>query len=82
MIWCGWGFGIATFFRLFNDKSDLYTYIKMIWFGFILDWSLTIIKFNVISRIHVMGVLPFCRNAVDVFYSPSRQSCDEKESVS
>ena len=35
-------------------------------------WSLTIWLFNVISRTLVNGVLPLCRDAFDVFYSPDR----------
>ena len=34
-------------------------------------WNLTIRLFNVISRTLVVGVLPLCREAVGVFYSPS-----------
>ena len=35
-------------------------------------WNLTIKLFSVISRTLVGGVLPLCREAVGVFYSPSR----------
>ena len=35
-------------------------------------WNLTIRLFSVISRTLVAGVLPFCREAVGVFYSPSQ----------
>ena len=35
-------------------------------------WSLTIRYFSVISWILIGGVLPFCRDAVTVFYSPSQ----------
>ncbi len=35
-------------------------------------WNLTIRLFSVISRTLVGGVLPLCREAVGVFYSPSR----------
>ena len=39
------------------------------------QWNLTIRLFNVISRTRIRGgVLPFCRGAVSVFYSPSRLS--------
>ena len=34
------------------------------------DWSLNIRLFNFISRTLVEGVLPLCRDAVSVFYSP------------
>ena len=36
-----------------------------------LYWNLTIRLFSVISRTLVEGVLPLCREAVSVFYSPS-----------
>ena len=35
-------------------------------------WSLTIRLFSVISSTHLGGILPFCRDAVDVFYRPRR----------
>ena len=35
------------------------------------SWNLTIRLFSVISRTLVRGVLPLCRGAVSVFYSPS-----------
>ena len=35
-------------------------------------WSLTISLFSVINRTLVRGVLPLCREAVGVFFSPSR----------
>ena len=35
-------------------------------------WSLTIRLFSVISRTLVVGFLPVCRDAVSVFYSPSK----------
>ena len=35
-------------------------------------WNLTVRLFSVVSRTFVWGVLPLCRGAVSVFYSPSR----------
>ena len=35
-------------------------------------WNFTIRLFTVISRRHVVGVVPICKEAVGVFYSPSR----------
>ena len=40
-----------------------------------LNWNLTIRWFSIIPRTHVVGRdLPLCRDAVRVFYSPSRRS--------
>ena len=35
-------------------------------------WNFTIRLFSVISRTLIEGVLPLCRGAVSIFYSPSR----------
>ena len=43
-------------------------------------WNITIRLFSVISRTLVGGVLPLCRCAVDVFYSPSRLGKEKLES--
>ena len=44
--------------------------------------SLTIRLFNVISRTLVgWGVLPFCRDAVGIYYSPSRLGCAASKKI-
>ena len=43
------------------------------------DWSLSIRVFNVISWTLVGRVLPLCRDAVGVFYSPSRMGFQSVE---
>ena len=51
-----------------GNEGVLYIYPKYQYY-----WNLTIRLFSVISRTLVGGILPLCRDAVGVFYSPHRQ---------
>ena len=69
---------LVLFDKTLSGSTTQWTWERRRWRGtphslkFQHHWNLTIRLFSVISRTLVGWVLPLCRDAVGVFYSPSR----------